>query len=32
MDLILKKCGDAMDENLNPKVEVRGSSNSFYNL
>jgi hypothetical protein len=28
MDLVLKKFGNAMDEDLNPKVEVKGSS--FY--
>jgi hypothetical protein len=28
----LKKFGSVMDENLNPKMEVRGSSPCFYNL
>jgi len=30
--LNIKKYGSAMDEDLNPKVEVRGSSPCFYNV
>jgi hypothetical protein len=28
----IKKCGSAMDEDLNPKVKVRGSNPHFSNL
>jgi hypothetical protein len=28
----IKKFGSAMDEDLNPKVEVKGSNPHFYNL
>jgi hypothetical protein len=30
--LNIKKCDSAMDEDLNPKVKVRGSSLHFCNL
>jgi hypothetical protein len=28
----IKKCGSVMDEDLNPKVKVKGSSPCFYKL